>query len=215
MRVRQARPAGQGNLQALPRQGRARLCEESTGRREVKQNTVFFLWLASVGGFLFLIFALQKGSLSGAAIGGVIAVTATWLGARQMHGTHHHYHHRHGAQPHGDVAVSRSPRPDAPHLPGSLPDIEVTVKRRYLVREEAEVVFVPAALPPELRALFAGGRQSTPASRPITALPPEVRGQAIPAPAGHQVSAQAMPALTVGTVAKTLLLGPPKQKVSR
>ncbi len=184
----------------------------------MSRNTVFFLWLISVGGFLFLIFALKNGSLLGAAVGGVVAVTATWAGAKQMHGTHYHYHHQHDGRQGGyDVAPPSSPihplQPSPTSPSSSMEDAEATITRRYIVREKAEVVFVPADLPPELRALFAGGQQSAPPSRPITALPPDVRFQATPA--GHQADIQPMSALTVGGVARTLLLGPPKQKVPR
>ncbi len=186
----------------------------------MSRNTVFFLWLISVGGFLFLIFALKNGSLLGAAVGGAVAVTATWVGAKQMHGVHHHYHHHHEGRQGGHAgappASPLQPSQSGPASPsGAMADAEATVTRRYIVREKAEVVFVPADLPPELRALFAGGQQSAPPSRPIASLPPDVRLQAIPAHAGQQVSAQPMPALTVGGVARTLLLGPPKQKVPR
>ncbi len=185
----------------------------------MSRNTVFFLWLISVGGFLFLIFALKNGSLLGAAVGGVVAVTATWVGAKQMHGVHHHYHHQYEGRQGGYYDAAPPSFPLQPSQPspaspfGAMTDAEATVTRRYIVREKAEVVFVPADLPPELRALFAGGRQSAPPSRPITALQPEVRFQAIPA--GHQADIQPMPVLTVGGVARTLLLGPPKQKVPR
>ncbi len=183
------------------------------------RNETFFLWLGSVGGFLFLFFSFKAGSLVGMVIGGVAAVTCCWIGARQMHGVHHHYHHGRGADASpGSGGIQPYPQtgghPPAGTSPfagssthGHLPDREAVVKRRYVVREEAEVVFVPADMPPQLRALF---DQSQPPlaqpmpSRPIMAVSAHPQHLAIESPKAD--------ALTAGGVAKMLLLGPAKRR---
>jgi hypothetical protein len=141
----------------------------------------------------------------------------------------HHNHHYHGGYGRdAGISMPRPPRPNAParvhrryrrelaaaqaqqqlsHMPESLPDIELALKRRYIVREEAEVEFVPASLPPQLQALLAQQQaaahtSSAPqiVSRPLTVVASE---PSRPAVSDQRSGWQ--------NVAKIALLGPPRK----
>lgn len=143
---------------------------------------------------------------------------------------HHNHHYRGGYGGDPGLSLPRPPRPNAParihrqyqrnlaaahaqqqqlsHMPESLPDIELALRRRYVVREEAEVEFVPASLPPQLQVLLAQ-QQAAPratsapqiASRPLTVVASEPSRPAI---SDQRSGWQG--------VAKTVLLGAPRRK---